>query len=107
MAWPGWMGGDGLIRLGSWCCLSVCQSLRFSKSLLSVWDNSMATATDVQTRQLSIGQDILLMMENKVSLLARARTRGQVAVLYARRGLSLITYMAIQLAGAVYPPSPT
>lgn len=75
------------------------QDLKFSKSLLSVWDNSLVTATDVQTRQLSVGQDMtLLMEENKVSLLNRARSRGQLAVLYARRGLSLVIYMAIQLA---------
>lgn len=67
-----------------------------------MWDNSLATAADVQTRQLSIGQDItLLMEENKVSLLNRERTRKQVAILYARRCLSMIVYAAAQLAAWV------
>jgi len=78
---------------------SITQSFKFSKGLLAVWDNSMPTTEEVQTLQLSIGQDIILLLEeNKVNLLNRKRTKKQVLVLYARRGLSMIIYVTAQVA---------
>ena len=62
----------------------------------------MHTAEEVQTLQLSIGQDIVLLLEeNKVSLLNRQRTKKQTAILYARRCLSMIIYVTAQLAAWV------
>lgn len=46
--------------------MCVCaQNVKFAKRVLSVWDNGLATADDVQILQLSVAGDMVILLEEK------------------------------------------
>lgn len=105
------------------------QNVRFAKRLLSVWDNGLTTADDVQILQLSIGGDMVLLLEEKkvgglcaqgralavllghvlrphayrggvqVSATSKSRSKRELALLYTRRFVGFSLYMSFQAAG--------
>lgn len=75
---------------------------KFSKVVLGTWDFGVQTIEDVENLRQSTGQAVVLLFDSEaVEQLAQSRDCQATSILYLRRFLGILTFIALQTISAV------